>query len=103
VAVNENNVESTADGRALIWIFTPADRNLFRRCSDCLANELGAQPTERFDAMDQIFLDLVLAGIPIVLQWTDGRGVAVSVRRDVPGGEAFLGRIANFVSQRVTA
>ena len=96
-----NEAERTADGRLLCWIFGGADRNLFRRCSECLVAELGAQPTERFDAPDQIFLDLIVAGAPIVLQWTAGRGIALGINAAQAEHEALLARIAAFVAQRV--
>lgn len=97
--MTEIRYEGSADGKLLAWVFADGDRNLLRRCSECLVAELGAEPTERFDAMDQIFLDFQLAGAPIVLQWTEGRGVAVGAAAELRG---LIERIAAHLARRVT-
>jgi hypothetical protein len=100
--VSEIRYERTADGKLLAWVFPAGDRNLLRRCSECLVVELGAQPTERFDGMDQIFVDFVLAGAPIVLQWTCGRGVAVGAGVPASANDALVERVATYLGRRVT-
>ncbi|MFZ5893149.1 MAG: hypothetical protein ACOY0T_18970 [Myxococcota bacterium] len=99
--MSEIDYQRTDDGRFLAWVFAAGDRNLLRRCSDCLVTELGAQPTERFDGMDQIFLDFILAGVPIVLQWTQGRGVAVGADASSEESRALVQRVARYLGERV--
>lgn len=96
--MTEIRYERDGDAKLLAWVFDSGDRNLLRRCSECLVAELGGQPTERFDAMDQIFLDFTLGGAPIVLQWTQGRGIAVGAAAEL---RALVERVALHLKQRV--
>ncbi len=95
--MDEIRYEREEDGKRLAWIFATADRNLLRRCAECLVAELGAQPTERFDGMDQIFLDFIVAGGPLVLQLTEGRGIGVAAL----GNDALVERVATYLQRRV--
>ena len=69
--------ERLADGRIAAWVFTLADRVLLRRCGELLAHDFGGEAFERFDAMDQIFWDFLVAGQRVTLRLAEGRGIAV--------------------------
>lgn len=69
--------ERLADGRLACWVFTTADRVLLRRCGELLANDFGGEAFERFDAMDQVFWDFLVAGQRVTLRLAEGRGIAI--------------------------
>ena len=89
------------DGKLSIWIFPAGDRNLLRRCSDCFVSDFGAQQTERFDAMDQIFWDFLAGSHHIVLRWDKGSGIAVAAGNTATATEQLAQRVAEHLAARV--
>jgi hypothetical protein len=82
-------------------VFEAADRVLLRKCAEKLSEDLGGEPCERFDGMDQIFWDFLVAGTPITLHWKQGEGIRVFPQQASPQGEELARRIADHLMRRV--
>jgi hypothetical protein len=82
-------------------VFPDADRVLLRKCAEKMSEELGAEPRERFDGMDQIFWDFELAGTGVTLHWKQGEGIFVFPQQETPQGDELARRIAEHMKRRV--
>jgi hypothetical protein len=86
--------ERLADGRLAAWVFTVADRVLLRRCGEVIAHDFGGEAFERFDAMDQVFWDFLVAGQRVTLRLVDERGIAVESGEAGARNDELVRRIA---------
>jgi hypothetical protein len=93
--------ERRADGKLAAWVFPQADRVLLRRCVELLCADFEAEQRERFDGIDQLYWDLLVAGMPVTLYWQSDAGVAVFAGEVAPSTEALVGRLAQHLSLRI--
>jgi hypothetical protein len=85
--------------RAATLVFRDADRVLLRKCAEKMSEELGAEPSERFDGMDQIFWDFLLAGRAVTLHWKRGEGIFVVPQQASPQGDELAQRVAEHLKR----
>jgi hypothetical protein len=84
-------------------VFRDGDRVLLRKCAEKMSEELGAEPCERFDGMDQIFWDFLVAGGAVTLHWQRGEGISVFPQQATPQGDELARRIALHLKRRIQA
>lgn len=89
-----------ADGKLSVRAVARADRVLLRQCAEALSEDLGAEPCERFVAMDQIFWDFKLAGLGVTLHYKDGEGIDVVGQDGASPVDQLVRRIAEHLHRR---
>jgi hypothetical protein len=92
----------TADGRASARVFSEGDRVFVRRCAEALTEDLGAEPCERFDGMDQIFWDFLISGTPVTLHWSKDAGISVLAQDSSLRSEELVRGTAQHLERRFT-
>lgn len=81
-------------------VLSGADRVLLRKCAEALSEDLGAEPCERFDGMDQVFWDFRAFGTPVTLHWKQAGEVFVVAQDPSAQSDAAVRRVAEHLSRR---
>jgi hypothetical protein len=98
--MSEIRFERSPEQKLTALVLRGADRVLLRKCAESLSEDLGAEPCERFDGMDQVFWDFRVFGTPVTLHWKQAGEVFVLAQDPTSQSDAAVRRTAEHLVRR---
>lgn len=101
--MSEIRFERSPEQKLTALVLRNADRVQLRKCAESLSEDLGAEPCERFDGMDQVFWDFRVFGTPVTLHWKNAGEVFVVAQDPSSQSDAAVRRTAEHLVRRFGA
>jgi len=101
--MSEIRFERSPERKLTALVLEGADRVLLRKCAESLSEDLGGEPCERFDGMDQVFWDFRVFGTPVTLHWKQTGEVLVLAQDSSSQSDAAVRRTAEHLLRRFGA